>query len=48
MRVPVHFAAARRVLCGFIEDEKSTGFVASLITKYGVRGVAVAPPKTTS
>jgi len=38
--------AGANYLCEFIEEAKSSGLVASLITKYGVRGVSVAPPTT--
>jgi polar amino acid transport system substrate-binding protein len=36
--------AGGKYLCEFVEEAKSSGLVASLITKYGVQGVAVAPP----
>jgi polar amino acid transport system substrate-binding protein len=37
--------AGAKYLREFIEDAKSTGFVAGLIAKYDVRGVSVAPPE---
>jgi polar amino acid transport system substrate-binding protein len=42
--VPKKSAGAAKYLRAFIEDTKSSGLVAQLVEKHGVKGVIVAPP----
>ena len=36
-------AAAAQALCQFVEDMKSSGFVAQALARHGVQGASVAP-----
>src|SRR6266850_5943485 len=42
--VPKKSAGAAKFLRAFVEDTKSSGLVAKLVEKHGVKGVIVAPP----
>jgi polar amino acid transport system substrate-binding protein len=42
--VPKKSAGAAKYLRAFVEDTKSSGLVAQLVEKHGVKGVIVAPP----
>jgi polar amino acid transport system substrate-binding protein len=44
MAVPKGRAAAQAWLSAFIEEMKSTGFVAAALARHGIEGAAVAPP----
>jgi polar amino acid transport system substrate-binding protein len=43
MGVPVGRANAQAWLCQFVEDMKSSGFVANALTRHGIEGAQVAP-----
>jgi len=48
MGVPKGRAAAQAWLSGFIEEMKSSGFVAAALQRHGIQGAAVAPPRAGS
>jgi polar amino acid transport system substrate-binding protein len=45
MGVPKGRAAAQRWLSDFIEEMKSSGFVAAALARHGIQGAVVAPPR---
>ena len=45
MGVPKGGTAAQAWLSGFIEEMKSSGFVAQALQRHGIQGAAVAPPR---
>jgi polar amino acid transport system substrate-binding protein len=45
MGVPKGGTAAQTWLSGFIEEMKSSGFVAQALQRHGIQGAAVAPPR---
>ena len=47
MGVPKGRSAARAWLSGFIEEMKASGFVAASLQRHGIKGAAVAPPRST-
>ncbi len=45
MGVPKGRGAAQAWLSNFIEEMKSSGFVATALQRHGIEGAAVAPPR---
>lgn len=46
MGVPKGRTAAQVWLIGFIEEMKTSGFVAAALQRHGIEGAAVAPPRS--
>lgn len=47
MGLPKGREAGARYLTGFVEEMKSSGFVAEALARHGIEGAAVAPPSST-